>query len=96
MGVREDRIEENEKTFRAANDQLLEEWDDMQLARSRDVLFICECGDAACRQPMRMTIAEYEALREGDNTFAIVPGHLVAASEHLVGENERFATVKKQ
>ena len=96
MGVREDRIEENEKTFRAANDQLLEEWSGLDFARSRDVLFICECGDAACRQPLRMTIAEYEALREDDDTFAIVPGHLIPASEHKIAENDRFATVKKQ
>jgi hypothetical protein len=96
MGVREDRIEENEKTFRAANDQLLEEWSDMQLTRSRDVLFICECGDADCRQPMRMTIVEYEALRDDEDTFAIVPGHVVSSSEHVIAENDRFATVKKQ
>jgi hypothetical protein len=96
MGVREDRIEENEKTFRHANDQLLEQWADMELARSRDVLFICECGDATCRQPIRMTIAEYEALREDDDAFAIVPRHLIPASERMIAENDRFATVKKQ
>ena len=101
MPSREERIAENETRFRAANEELLTRWGDLQLAREESALFICECGDVACRDVMRLTIAEYEAVRSDANTFAVVPGHDDKATEQVVTEevcerNDRFAVVKKR
>jgi hypothetical protein len=101
MSSREERIAENETVFRRANEELLEEWGDLDLAGGRQALFICECGDVACRLPVRMTLAEYESVRKDANTFAVVPGHDDTTTERIVTEevvdkNERFAVVRKR
>lgn len=101
MSERERRIAENETRFREANEELRGEWEDMDLALSREALFICECGDISCKQVMRMTLTEYEAVRDDPNTFAVVLGHDDMATERIVtGEvvdrNDRFAVVEKR
>ena len=40
------------------------------------MLVFCECGRAGCVRPMEMTLAEFEAVREG-------PGRCVVSSEHI-------------
>ena len=100
MGAREDRIAHNETVFRTANEDLRSEWDRMGIHLAEEALFICECGDPACKQPMRLSVADYEAVRGDPNTFAVVPGHDDPATEELVDgvvvENERFAVVRKR
>ena len=101
MPSREERIARNETRFREANEDLVHKWQDMAVARSQETLFICECGDLSCTEIMRMTLAEYEAVRGDLNTFALVPGHHDTDTEQIVTEevvakSDRFAVVKKR
>jgi hypothetical protein len=36
-------------------------------------IFVCECGDAACHEPIRRTIGEYAAVRSSATRFAVAP-----------------------
>jgi hypothetical protein len=36
--------------------------------------FTCECGEAACRETVSLTLAEYEAQRAGGRPL-VAPGH---------------------
>ena len=100
MGAREDRIAHDETVFREANEDLRGEWNRLEIDSEDEALFICECGDPACKQPVRLAIADYEAVRGDPNTFAVVPGHDDPATEELVHsvvvENDRFAVVRKR
>jgi hypothetical protein len=100
MSSREERLAENETRFRKANEALVRDWEKLEVTPDELTMFICECGDVNCREIMRMTLEEYEAVRADANTFAVVPGHDDAPTERVVTEsivdkNERFAIVRK-
>jgi hypothetical protein len=101
MGEREQRMAENETRFREANESLLDQWHDMDMRATREVLFICECGYMDCTQVMRLTMTEYESVRSDPNTFALISGHDDRPTEQVITEevvekNDRFAVVRKR
>jgi hypothetical protein len=101
VGERERRIAENETRFRAANEDLREEWRERELPLDRDALFICECGDPRCTEVVRLTLREYESVRADANTFFVLPGHHDRPTERVVTDavverNDRFAVVQKR
>jgi hypothetical protein len=59
------------------------------------IVFICECGDANCTQPIELTIGEYESVRGVSNRFAVAPNHENPESEVIISENARFTVVDK-
>jgi len=57
--------------------------------------YVCECSDAACSDPIRLTRAEYEDVRAVPVRFAISLDHEDPESDVVVSENDRFAIVDK-
>jgi len=55
----------------------------------------CECGNSACEATVRLTVAEYEQIRENACRFAIVHEHLVPAAERVVEQHPRYTVVEK-
>ena len=89
-------IARNDATFRAANERVndfasgLDDIDDTPLP------FLCECADVRCTEIVRLTAAEYEAIRSDATRFATVPGHEGdEESTTVVEENDRYAVVEK-
>ena len=90
------RIAENEARFRAANEKI-------EAARLRleadpiTVPFVCECGRIECLQTVRLTIAEYEAVRSDGTAFVCVPGHeiTVGGVGRVVQEQHSYVVVRK-
>lgn len=59
-------------------------------------LFVCECGDPACEEFVRLTVVEYEAVREHATRFVIAVDHENPEVEYVVSEQgRRFAVVAK-
>ena len=102
MGALVDRaaqIAKNEALFRDVNERVAElnerfgasysepddHWD-----------FLCECGNEGCLERIKLTRAEYEAVRSRPTRFAIVPGHEFEDVERVVERNERFAVAEKR
>jgi hypothetical protein len=56
--------------------------------------YICECGNPQCTEPMELTRAEYEAVREQGNRFAVAPDHENPAAETVVEEHGRYSIVE--
>ena len=85
-------VAENESTFRRANEGHL-------VARQLDAEgltpFLCECGDAGCTRTIRLSLDEYEEVRERPHHFAIIPGHQILVAERVIEENERYDVVEK-
>jgi hypothetical protein len=84
----------NETLSREMNEWTEEDTDSsMGLDRPIDTC-VCECSDARCTEPIRLTRAEYEDVRSVAIRFAIAPPR-EPEIDLLVGENDRFATVDK-
>lgn len=92
----------NDSIFRAANERI--ERAAVEFANSDPVPFICECAEPRCREVIRLTLEEYERVREHPTWFVVVPGHetgaesaaeLVEASDghHVVEKIGRAGTV---
>ena len=57
--------------------------------------WVCECADETCAQPVKMTIAEYEAVRAEPTYFAVAEGHVVPDIERVVEKHDRYTVVEK-
>ena len=83
----------NEAAFRKVNETLRAG----KRIASADQLFPfrCECGVLGCNKLMELTIPEYEAVRASPTHFAILDGHEIPATEHIVLRHERYVVVEK-
>jgi hypothetical protein len=92
--AREAQIARNESRFREINEQL--EADLRRLPGDPEMVsFVCECGNRACAELVRMTFDEYEGVRSDSHTFAVVPGHEIPEVEGVVRRTARFHVVAK-
>jgi hypothetical protein len=95
---REQRFVENEMVFRRANERLHEDWGRLGIEPA-ETLFLCECGDPACREAIRIPLSEYEAIRADPEAFMLIPGHEDAAVETVDEEHAdpdgRYTVVHK-
>jgi len=57
--------------------------------------YLCECGDARCSDPIRLTRSEYEGIRSEPTRFALALNHENPEIDSVITENERFATIEK-
>jgi hypothetical protein len=89
------RIAEIEIRFREINERMRS-----SLARvvARDELleFVCECGHGSCTDAVRLTLDEYDRVREDARHFAVVPGHEIEGVETVVEQCERYAMIEKE
>ena len=93
MGVREERLVENQMLFRTANDRL----DERTEAYSREgplVPFLCECPDDACFGRVEMTHQQYQEVRSHPDRFVIMPGHLTGDHERIIEDHDTFLIVE--
>ena len=85
----------NETVFREMN-EWTEEENDARRGVDRPIdLYLCECSDRLCTQPISLTRDEYEAIRAVPVRFAIALNHENPEIDMVLRENERFATVEK-
>jgi hypothetical protein len=85
----------NETICREMN-EWTEEENDARLGPDRPMdSYLCECSDARCTDPIRLTRAEYEGVRSVAVRFAIALDHENPEIDRVVAENDRFATVDK-
>ena len=64
-------------------------------AESATDTYVCECGDAACRDPISLSRVEYEAVRAQATWFAIASNHENPELDRVVREYDRFTVVEK-
>jgi hypothetical protein len=87
------RVAENEATFRRANDELERRF--RELDAEGLTPFLCECGDARCTRTIRLSLDEYDAVRNAPHRYAVIPGHQLLDVERVVVQNERYDVVEK-
>jgi hypothetical protein len=89
-----ERVAENQARFRAANEKI------SALALRTDlprIPFVCECANPRCVEIVRLTQAEYEAIRADGRHFLNAPGHEAAALGWgvVVERRDGFVVVEK-
>jgi hypothetical protein len=56
--------------------------------------FLCECGDEACIETIRLDLEEYGAVRASPHRFVMIPGHQDGIGEVIAYGNGRFMVVE--
>jgi len=91
------RIVENESRFRLANEQI--EATAERMGMLDPIPFICECPDEECSEIARLSLDEYEDVRQHPERFFTVHGHeelaLRAGAGTEVASNDRYVLVDK-
>lgn len=85
----------NETVFREMNEWTLEANDARSDVDRLPELYLCECSDPRCTEPISLTRPEYEAVRAVPVRFAIALDHENPEIDRVLFENDRFATVEK-
>lgn len=67
------RVAQNQSRFREANENIETAADKMGL--HGPVPFICECADERCMEIVRLTLHDYEEVRQHPRRFFNAPGH---------------------
>ena len=90
-----ERIAQNDAIFREANEDIAE-------AASRNsyggaVPFICDCAEPTCRELVRLSLDEYQAIRNDPRAFVNAKGHQVAARgwAEVIAETDGHVVVRK-
>jgi hypothetical protein len=98
VGAREERLAGNEALFREVNERVAEVATQFIEAETspETVDFTCECGRAACAEPITMTLIEYEAIRAEPTHFGVVPGHEQLEIETVVERHPTYLVVDKR
>ena len=86
------RLARNETIFREVNERI-EELTQRGELDSLDIL--CECGNPDCKEPLRVSVVEYERVRRQPTDFFVAPGHVIPAIEKVVDEKQSFDVVRK-
>jgi hypothetical protein len=89
-----DRAARNEALFRRVNERV-EEVNKAFEEILGEADFFCECADVDCMEKIRMSIAEYEELREDGTHFAVKPGHEDRKTERVIDERIHYVVVEK-
>lgn len=92
---REDRLVENEKLFRTANEGLRQAVEPV-VTPNRLIPFFCECIEETCTTRLELTLEDYKRVRADDDQFVIVPGHPLLNGERILEENGTFLIVTKE
>jgi hypothetical protein len=91
---RGDRLKENEKLFKRANERLERVVAD-RVEPGKPVPFLCECADEACMGQIDLTLEDYREVRAHDDYFMMLTEHARSPGEEVVERRDGYdITVK--
>lgn len=90
----------NEFASKILNEETLDEVGDLNKRAKRpeplmDVLFNCECDDAACTETISMSTEMYARTHRKTKQFVVVPSHIRADIEAIKDRLSTYAVVAK-
>jgi hypothetical protein len=93
MASPEERLVENQRTFRRANERFEELVDDR--SDGFKLPFLCECADTFCLGRIELTASDYYAIHLDRSQYVILNDHLTIVGERVVEQVEGFQIVTK-
>jgi hypothetical protein len=91
---RKARLEENQETFKQANERL-EGIVAERLDGAERVPFLCECADEMCMGQIDLTLEDYRAVRAHENYFVILVDHPRSPGEEVVAHRDGYDITQK-
>jgi hypothetical protein len=88
-----ERAARNEAAFRDVNEQIEDKRRELAISDGRTP-FLCECEEESCTTILRLSPAEYQAVRADPAHFALAIGHDFTQGR-IVSQNDRYAVVEK-
>jgi hypothetical protein len=92
--TRNERREENQRTFQQAN-QRLHDLVDGRLPEEKPVPFLCECADVECRERVEVGLTQWQDIAKQRQLFLIVAGHPRSDGEEIVDTLGPYEVVQK-
>ncbi len=93
MATRDNRLVDNQRSFRSASDRLQ---DIVIVEEQRLVPFLCRCAaDVGCTGRIHATVAEFGAAHEGAGGSSLLPGHARVVGEKVLSSEARFEIVSR-
>ena len=93
MTTRAERQGRNESLFREVNERIAELNQTFQVEGRSE--FLCECGREECKEPVSISLDEYERVRSASTRFFVIPGHEDLSVESVVERSDRYVVVEK-
>ena len=93
MTTRAERQGRNESLFREVNERIAELNQTFHIEGRSE--FLCECSREECKEPVSISIDEYEGVRRDSTRFFVLPGHEDESVERVLERNERYNVVEK-
>jgi hypothetical protein len=87
-----ERIAKTESLFRNVNEGIREA---SQRLEADVTEFICECGDSTCTEHVRVSLEDYERVREHATHFVVRPGHVKGPIERVVEQEQHYTVIEK-
>jgi hypothetical protein len=84
---------ENAACFRELNEWTHAANDDAALGNLWEV-YLCECGDSTCSDPIMLTRAEYELVRFEATHFALATNHENPELDLVLTEYDRYTVIE--
>jgi hypothetical protein len=94
MASRQERLAENQRLFRDANERF-EELIGARVDGRGPVPFLCECADLDCRDRIELKTSDYDAAHVDAAQYVILPGHGMIDGEEVVEDNGDYFVVRK-
>jgi hypothetical protein len=95
VGVRDQRLGENQRLFRNANERLVERVNNLDFDGA-SIPFLCECADADCLGRIDLTLSQYREVRSESDCYVILPEHPTIESQRVVEDKGHFHVVRKE
>jgi hypothetical protein len=86
---RADRIVQTELFFRAINEEIA------RLDGHATTSFLCECGNPACAEAVKLPTAALQHLHAKNGLFVVLPGHEIPDVETVVDRANGYLIVRK-
>jgi hypothetical protein len=94
MPTRAERQGRNESLFREVNERIAELNQTFQVEGRAE--FLCECSRDECKDPVSISLQEYEEIRESPTRFFVLAGHEDETVERVVERTDRYVVVEKR
>ena len=94
MNGRDERKEQNQRIFRAANERM-QEMIDGEVPHGTMIPFLCECADDTCLGRINMDAYDYEGIHVDRDLYIVLRDHPTIDGEEIVGQEDGYDIVSK-
>lgn len=91
---RAERVALTEAAFRIANERMAR-WEERRTGNGAAASYFCECADQACREAIRLSQTQYEAVRAEPRRFVVRPGHIIEDLETELERHDEYSVIEK-